>query len=59
MGGPGNEGDVLKLVTPIGDIRWDVIVFTVVAERFFVEGLQNNLYLFLKEFSVGLLIYKR
>ena len=54
--GPGHQGNLLKLVTPVGHGRWNVVVSAVVGERTLVEGLHHDLHLFLEHLPVGVLV---
>ena len=51
--GPGHQGNLLQVIAAIGHVRRDVVVLAVVGEGAFIEGLEDDLYLFLEQLPVG------
>ena len=54
-----NQSDVLQLIAPVRDIRRNLVILAVMAERLLVEGLEDNVDLLLEELPVGVLVKQR
>src|SRR5215208_2542788 len=48
-----HQSDVAQLITTIGNLRWERIVFTLMGEELFVKRLEDNFYLLLEQLAVG------
>src|SRR5438128_8723630 len=48
-----HQSDVAQLITTIGNLRWERIVFTLMGEGLFVKRLEDNFYLLLEQLAVG------
>ena len=55
--GPGNQGDLLQVVAPVGHVGRNVVVLAVVSEAALVERLPHDLDLLLEELAVGVLVH--
>ena len=47
------------MITPVGNVGWDGVVFPLVAERVLVESLEDYLHLLFEEFFVGFVVDNR
>jgi hypothetical protein len=51
-----HQGNLFQLIAPIGHSGGNVVVLAVMGERALVESFENDLYLLLEQFPVGVLV---
>ena len=51
-----DQCDLLQVIAPVGDLRWDSVALTAVGKGAGVEGLEYDLNLLLEQLAVGVVV---